>query len=329
MFSERVKIMEERKSFRRNAYGDPRWGRISAIIIGVIVVLALFFLTMFTYVGVGEAALLVDPVTNTVSGPILGPRYFVKAPWVSTVKIYYAVDSLGMWGNGTDPYADFPTVHALSKDGLSMEVDILIRWSLDPSRLIQLYKTYPQLNWKEKAIASIVRETVRNTIAGFDAVTIVENRTIVAETIREHIKTTLIETETLQQSILPESLEVDLRDIRPPTAWLQAIENKLSAQQKMIAAEYERQTVIILANASAQEAIIKAQGEAEAKIIKADAMKDAIQMIAQETGMNATDIAQLYILTEALKEIAEKTGQMIVIMTTTPQGTPILIPIQP
>jgi len=53
----------------------------------------------FVSVGVGEAALIIDPVGGTVSNPIHGPTIFFKAPWAGTVHIQYARDSIGMWGD--------------------------------------------------------------------------------------------------------------------------------------------------------------------------------------------------------------------------------------
>jgi len=63
------------------------------------VFLVIFFGTMYYSVGTGYAAILVDPLSGSISEPIVGPAWGVKAPWVSVVHVYIATDTLGMWGD--------------------------------------------------------------------------------------------------------------------------------------------------------------------------------------------------------------------------------------
>jgi len=294
---------------------------VIAALVASVIFLAVFFGTMLINIEVGYAAILVDPLTNTVSEPILGPAWYVKAPWVQDIYIYYAVDSLGMWGDGTDPYADYPAVACFSKDQLEMQVDIMVRWKLDPSKLRELYMNYPNLDWKEKTIASIVRQTMRFITKNFTAIETIEKRDYIAQVMKDQILRNLQTEPTLADAI--SYFEFDLRNIGLPKKYMDAIEAKLVAEQAKMQAEFEREKILILANATAQEAIIKAQGEAQAKIIVANGTRQAIQMAIQAAGVtNSTRIAEIYLWVEALREIAPDVD--VLIITTGEDGAPLI-----
>ena len=96
---------------------NPKIGlALVAIVVLLVSFLGVFFLAMWVNVPVGNAAVMVDPMGGKISGPVIGPTWATKAPWVSAVQIKVAVETLGMWGDGYDPTADFPTVKSFSKD---------------------------------------------------------------------------------------------------------------------------------------------------------------------------------------------------------------------
>lgn len=306
--------------------GGDRLGEVSTKKIvgfaGLIVLVALagfgafFFSTMFRYVGVGYAMILVDPWAKTVSDPTLGPAWVVKAPWVSAVKIFYA----------TDTFED--VVPCFSSDQLEMEIEILIRWSLDPNKIKDLYKSYPRVDYKDKAIDSIMEETIRIVTKNYTALETIEQRDLVMHQIEQSLFEGLREEPSLVEALM--HLEFDLKNIGYPGNYTRAIEEKLVREQQMIQAEFERNRILVLANATAQQAIIEAHGEAEAKIIVAEGTKAAIDQIVSVTGItNATRIAELYLTLEALKSIAKDTGQMIVFLMMGEGQVPILYPINP
>jgi hypothetical protein len=64
-----------------------RTRRVSALLLIIIFFIVLgipvLTLTMVYSVNVGEAGLLVDPITQSISEPVLGPSWRIKAPWVT------------------------------------------------------------------------------------------------------------------------------------------------------------------------------------------------------------------------------------------------------
>ncbi len=293
-----------------------------AVVIALILLAIIIPLTMFRTVAVGYGAILVDPIGKTVSEPITGPAWFLKAPWVSDIYIYYALDSVGMWKEG-ELQGEFPPLTPISKDGLRIEVDVLVRWSLDPAKLNALYQRFPNLDWKDRVISSVVREIGRDVIGQYTAIEVIENRSVITQALSEEIVTALYAEESLLDSLT--NIEVDLRDIDPPVEFLQAIEAKLAAEQAKLQAAFEREKILILANASAAEKIINAEGEASSRLIIANGTAESIRIIANDLGINATELTNLYLTLEALKEIAKTTESFVLIMGQ--DGLAYLIPV--
>jgi regulator of protease activity HflC (stomatin/prohibitin superfamily) len=305
-----VKIAMSEKNWNQR----PVWSRakIGLIVLAfVLIFLAIIFAsTMVVSIGVGHAVVLVDPIAKSVSDSILGPTYAVKAPWVGAVDVYYATDS----------FED--TVPCFSSDQLEMEIGVLLRWSLSPEKIKDLYRNYPNMNYKETAIQSILEETIRLITKNYTALETIEFRDIV----RNEVETTVLnelQTEVSLAGALTH-FEFDLKNIGYPEKYTSAIEDKLVAEQQKIQADFEREKILILANATAQEVIIKASGEAEAKVIEANATRQAIELVLKSVGQDGNDtrIAELYLWVQALQKIAPE----IEILIVGTDGVPVLIP---
>lgn len=299
---------EGRKDRLKRVFG---WSLIVLVI--ALALFGVFFVaTMFVSVGVGSAVVLVDPWAKTVSDPKLGPAWVVKAPWVQPVKVYYATDS----------FED--VIPCFSSDQLEMQIEVLMRWALDPNKIKGLYESYPNLNYKEKAIESIMEETIRLVTKNYTALETIEFRDIVVATMEQAVFKEINEEPSLAGALI--HLELDVKNIGYPEKYTSAIEDKLVAQQQKIQAEFEREKIIILANATAQQVLIKANAEAGAKIVVANATREAIELILSTAGgdaSNSTRIAELYLWIETLKQIAPDID--LFLMTTGEDGIPILV----
>jgi len=306
---------------------NPTFGLLGYALIIIVVLLAIFaavfFLTMWVNVPVGNAVVMVDPLAGTISEPILGPTFATKAPWVNAVQITVAVDTLKIWGDGTDTTADFPTVKSFSRDQLEMEVDIMIRWRLDPAKVKQLYENLPQKNWKNDVIASIAREQVRIVTKDFSTIETIEQREVVAQAIRDVIWNKISISAPLAGAIT--DFEFELRNIGYPDKYTSAIEDKLVAEQQKIQAEFNKQIIIINATANAERITIAAAANANATVIEATATREAIELVLAAAGVdssNETRLAELYLVVQTLQRIAPDIDMLIM----APDGTPILLP---
>jgi len=280
--------------------------RIIIIIAVAIAIIGLIVFTMIFNIGVGEAGMVVDPLTGSISDPILGPTFGIKAPWTSLTTVPYARETLGMWGDATDELADYPSIDCFSKDQLEMQVDIMIRWSVDPNKLKDLYRSYPSLNWEDKAVASLVREHIRYITKQYTAVQTIELRDQIGLEIEQELTSAINGAESLRGAII--NIEVDLRNVGLPAKYTSSIEDKLAAQQLKIQAEFEAERKIILANADAQALLIGANATAEQKVIDGQGIREAIDVLVAEHSIadeDYMDFLDLYVYLKTLETLAE------------------------
>ena len=280
--------------------------RIIIIIVVAIAIIGLMVISMIFSVGVGEAGMVVDPLTGSISDPVLGPTFGLKAPWTSLTTVPYARETLGMWGDGTDEFADYAAIDCFSKDQLEMKVDIMIRWSVDPNKLKDLYQSYPSLNWEDKAVASLVREHIRYITKQYTAVETIELRDQIGLEIEQELTDAINKAESLRGAII--NIEVDLRNVGLPAKYTSAIEDKLAAQQLKIQAEFEAERKIILANADAQALLIGANATAEQKIIDGRGIREAIDVLVAEHNIADEDYMEfldLYVYLKTLETLAK------------------------
>jgi regulator of protease activity HflC (stomatin/prohibitin superfamily) len=296
---------------------------VTIVLVVLVSFVAVFFFTMWVNVPVGNAVVMVDPIGGSISEPIRGPTWATKAPWVNPVQIKVAVVTLGMWGDGSDRTADFPSVMSFSKDQLEMEIDIMMRWRLDVSNVKQLYENLPQKNWKDDIIASIAREQVRIVTKDFNTIETIEQRDYVAQTMRDAIWNKISTSSPLAGAII--DFEFELRNIGYPDKYTIAIEDKLVSEQQKIQADFERQITIIEATATAEKITIEAAAQANATVIEANATREAIELVLEAAGADAsneTRVAELYLVVQTLQQIAPDIDMLIM----APDGTPILLP---
>ncbi|RLE83318.1 MAG: hypothetical protein DRJ41_05050 [Thermoprotei archaeon] len=306
-----------------------RVSRVIALLVLILIVfLAVFGASMISSVGVSEVAIIVDPITGSVAGRVVGPRFFFKAPWQQVVIVSLAVESLDMWTDfATGQRGEWPSIASLTKDGLEVYVDITIRWRVDPDKVTTLYLNYPRLDWETKALAPLVRETVRNIISNYTAIETIEKR---AE-ISRRLATELVEIVNKEGSFGGAILiqDIDLRNIQLPSAFKSAVEQKLSEEQQKIAAQFKRERMLIEANATATSRILEAMGEARARIISANATSESLRLI-MEAANNSTEIAQTYLTYSMLRDLAERGGNVYIVVTSGggAQVIPVPIPMQ-
>ncbi len=113
-------------------------------------------------VPVGYVAVVQDSSAGTLTqvGDGLTPIFKLGALWhplVSAQLIYVGTESIHMWGSsseGSEQAGDdqYPAIRTLSKDGLSIDVDVTVRWKLNSGSVLSLYQLYPSKNWQDALI---------------------------------------------------------------------------------------------------------------------------------------------------------------------------------
>ena len=184
-------------------------------------------------------------------------------------------------GEGRKHTAD--AITALTKEGLSVDLDITVLYRLMESKASDVYKNVG-MNYEEKIIRPQIRSGIREIIAQYDAKAIYsEKRAEAALNILKYLKTT----------VEPRGIEVEevlLRHVELPKNLKQAIEEKLQAEQEAQRMEF---------------VLDKETQEAERKRIEAEGQRDAQKIINQS--LTSKYLNYLYI-----KELENREGTIYV-----------------
>jgi len=277
-------------------------------IIGLVsfIVLAVTLLFATYNIPFGKVAVIVDPFAKSVSKPILGPVWGFKAPWA-----YLLVDDVGVQAVDMffEPPRDYPAVTALTRDGVQIDVDITVRYKIIPDKFDVLVQNYPALNYEEDFIVASARQVVREVISNYTMEDILEQRITIARAIEERLTAVIKSDPVIAQCI--ELLGVNVRNIKLPDSILQAINDKIAAQQRALKAEYDRQATLVQANATAQSAIIQAEGQAKAMLELAKAQSESIRVIANATAGAPREVIAYFFQLEIMKQLAQSRATII------------------
>lgn len=310
---------------RRFDFEGPRVEGVAVIIIALLVITGGVVFFSVGRISVGYVAVIVDPVfgSTNVVGTGQNAQYFIKSPWASVFKIYVATDSIHMWSDVTGQ-GDFPAVESLTNDGLKVDVDITVRWSIDPIYAGELFRRYPMLDWKERAVIPIIRETIRNSLVNYTAIETIELREAIGTVLKQQLRNAFSNEPSLMKSIVLEA--ANIRKINLPNTFVEAIEKKLAAEQLAIAAEFNKTRQLVLADANAQSAVKEAEGQAKSRLILANSTREAISIItSMNPAMDGMEITKLYLYLETLRDIAQSgKGQFIIV----PDESQYILPVR-
>ncbi len=299
-------------------HGMPRIsGKLVAAAVVLVVVAGLLVSNIVT-ADVGEALVIVDPLTGSIVKIIFGPAMDVKAPWQYTKDVYVAVSTL------TFQAASGTAIDALTKDGARISVDVTVRYEIKRNPevikfLVTKYATAPREEIERNVMTPIIRQVVRDVIAKYTLTEVIEKRDQLSQEIISSLREKLEKDETIRLAV--DIIDIAVRKIMPPQAVLDAIEAKLKAQQEAMAARYQYEKQLILANATKQKMIIEAEGEKQAQIIRALGEKQALELL--KTALdNRTELVVQYLFIKSLREYK---GTLIVVLGAGANQTPLLM----
>jgi regulator of protease activity HflC (stomatin/prohibitin superfamily) len=247
-----------------------RWAAVALFVLGVI----LLAFTSFFRQDVGQANVLRD-WTGQIVGYETAAGLHWKAPWVDTVTfdvrnqraVFVTEQSFGEGDNiGGSP--DGPQITVQDAEGVTANIDIAIRYSLDPDSVIDIYSAYyNEENLRTRLIFNDIRSVVRSVPGRFDTLEMLTDRNAVQDAILDALEARwendgiIVEDVALQEIRYGESVTAAYAaaqeaqiNVQTETAKLEAA--KVSAQQKVVQAQAEADANAIL-NASLTEAILQ------------------------------------------------------------------------
>lgn len=269
-----------------------RVARWVAIVLFVIGALFLAFSSFFRQ-DVGQANVLRD-WTGAILGYETSPGLHWKAPWVDTITfdvrnqraVFVSEQSFGEGDNiGGTP--DGPQITVQDAEGVTANLDIAIRYSLDPDAVEDIYSQYlNEDNLRTRLIFNDIRSVVRSVPGQFSTIDMLTDRDAVQQKILE-----ALERRWEDDGIIVE--DVALQEIRYGDQVTAAF---AAAQEAAIQVQTE-QNRLEAAKVSAQQKVVQAQAEADANAILNASLTDAI-------------LQQRYL--DTLKELAAS-GNLVVV----------------
>lgn len=220
---------------------------------------------------------------------VIGPGFHVKAPWnnvytfdVSENKVEEAMD-------------------VLDKSGLSISVDVSVRFTPVPSRIGYIQETF-QRDYITRLVIPEVRSSVRQVMGRYTAEEIYSTkRSEVESAIKSETEQVLIsENNNVQMKALL------IRSINLPAQIKQAIEMKLQQEQEALAYKFKLQKE----KSEAERKIIAAKGEAESnRIINSSLTPELLKM----RGIEATT------------ELSQSPNSKVVVIGSGKDGLPLIL----
>jgi regulator of protease activity HflC (stomatin/prohibitin superfamily) len=221
---------------------------------------------------VGQANVLRDWTGNIV-GTETASGLHPKFPWVDTVtfdvrnqRAVFVSEQQPGEGDNIGGTPDGPQITVQDAEGVTANIDITIRYSLDPAAVRDIYSAYAtEENLRQRLIFNDIRSVVRSVPGKFTTIEMLTDRDAVQQDIQE-----ALEARWKDDGIIVE--DVALQEIRygeqVTTAYASAQEAQINVQTETAKLE--------AAKVSAQQKVVQAQAEADANAILAASLTPAI-----------------------------------------------------
>jgi regulator of protease activity HflC (stomatin/prohibitin superfamily) len=259
------------------------------IIVGVVVVVLLFFgSSMFVTVQPGERAVLFRPFTSGLDKEnIYIPGFHVVAPW-NTLFVYDVKEQQRE-----------ETMDVLDKNGLSINVDVSVRFNPTYTRIGYLHEIFGK-RYIDNLIVPEVRSSVRQVAGRYTAEEIYSTkRSEVEASIINETKQVLENNDIAMQALL-------IRSINLPDKIKQAIEKKLEEEQAFLTYQYTLET---------------AKQEAEKRRIDAEGIARFNRIL--DASLTASILKQRGI--EATLDLAKSPNAKVIVVGSTKDGLPLIL----
>ena len=222
---------------------DLRNTKAFAVILIVIALVTGLLFSSYVVIEPGHTGVVVT--MGKVGENVLQEGFHFKIPFVQEiVKIDNRIVKLEV------------ETEAFSKDLQTVQTTLAINYRVDTKKSYSIYKNVGA-DYENVLVIPAVNEVLKAISSTYTAEESVTNRVLISDGLVAGLN------EKLNDSGLYVT-DVNIIDFDFSDAFIQAIEEKQVAQQKLLTAETEKQTAIAKAEAEAETIKIKAQAEAEA-----------------------------------------------------------------
>lgn len=268
-----------------------------AVVAAIAAVVSMIGSSVYTQ-GVGEAKVKVD-ISGAMKGVDIDEGFGMKAPWESMVTFDVRNQQAIYKGDGKPTsegeVVNGPEITFQDKDKVSGNVDVAIRYSIDPSKVGDIYREYPsQTELSARLIDQDMRSIVRNAFSQYTTAGVLENRAQLEQDIRNGLEARWDGTGVIVESVA-------LQGTRYP----QSTQDGFTQAQESATALKKAHADLEVRKAEAEQKKVVAQGEADANRILEKSLSEGV-------------LEKMYM--DTLREIG-KGGNLVVV----PEGsTPIV-----
>ena len=159
---------------------------------------------------------------------------------------------------------------AASRDLQQVHTVIALNYRIDPTRADTLYQTIGP-NYEDRIIAPTIQESVKASVAKFNAEDLITKREIAKGVIAQAIKQTLASNDILSENVFITNFEFS-------QAFADQIEQKVVAFQKYLTEQNTLRSIQVIAN----QTVVQAQAAAKANVARANGESQAIEIITSQ-----------------------------------------------
>ncbi len=265
---------------------------LPVIVIGAIVVIVLLGLSssIFFTVQANERAVLFKKFSGGLDKEnVIAPGFHVKAPWNDLIRFDVAENKAE------------ETMDVLDKNGLSITVDISVRFYPKFSKIGDIYERF-RLGYINTLVIPEVRSTVRQVMGRFTAEEIYSTKRAEVETAIKTETAAVLGNETNNVTMTT----LLIRSINLPEKIKAAIENKLQQEQEALAYQFR---------------LDKEKSEAERKRIAAEGESTANKIINNSLTPALLKMRGI----EATLKLAESPNSKVVVIGQGDGGMPLIL----
>lgn len=240
-------------------------------IVGVVVLL--IFLDGFIMIPAGQTGVVLDRGRGVLE-QTLPTGLHLKIPfWQSVTKMDTRLQTYTMSATSSEGevYGN-DAIEALTKDGQKVRIDVSVQFYLNENKAPLVYSEVG-LDYSQKVVRPAARSVIRGVITGFNSKDLFQLKT------RQEAQ--IIMVDRMKENLERKNLILDdvlVRKITFSDIYLQAIEEKQIAEQKIQKAEFEKQEALI----HKEKKIIEAEAESESISLKGKALEDNPNIIQLE-----------------------------------------------
>lgn len=229
-------------------------------VIGTVVGLLMIILSSIYTQDVGEA-LVVKNADGTIAREDTTAGMDMKLPWQDTISFDIKGQQANYKGNGTPTQpgeeVDGPEITVTTSDKVPSNVDIAVRYSIQPDKVSEIYTTYKtEKVLEQRLINKDITSVVKDAAGSFTVDTLLSERAGYSAKISE-----LLKTRWEKEGIIVET--VALQTVRPPQSILDRINASQVSQQALIQTQNDTK----VKEEQAKQKVIEAKGVADSNNI--------------------------------------------------------------